>query len=389
MNTRILALLDECLEMIDQGASIEACLDRFPDEAEELRPLLTAARSVKDLADERVPVATFRQSRSKFLSAAAEARESSRQPARRPFQQVLRFGLAVLLAVIVIGAAGGTGLVNASASTLPGDQLYGVKRGWEDLRLKFAASQDERLRLEDEYEKERVNEVKSLVSTNRSEEVRFAGRVDDAGEGWILVAGLKVLLRANTRIDDAFAPGDWVRVEGRTQPDGTIAAERIKLEPGGHSDDGSASEDEREGSGSSESVEPGEEKKGGSGNSGSGSEAAETPDPTGDLSGKQDQNSQKPIDLEGGISAASGSSFTVNGMIFNLDSRSEVRGSLMVGALVRIRAYLDDAGKLIVIRAEVQGSPSLESGSGGQNDSSGSGKNEPTRTPKPEETPKD
>ena len=35
--------LDECIELIRAGATVEECLERFPDESEELDPLLRTA----------------------------------------------------------------------------------------------------------------------------------------------------------------------------------------------------------------------------------------------------------------------------------------------------------------------------------------------------------
>ena len=39
-NDRISALLAECADMLLSGASIAACLDRYPDAAADLEPLL-------------------------------------------------------------------------------------------------------------------------------------------------------------------------------------------------------------------------------------------------------------------------------------------------------------------------------------------------------------
>jgi hypothetical protein len=48
---------------------------------------------------------------------------------------IRRFAFALVLTLVFFFS--GTGLVRASSSTLPGDNLYGVKRTWEDVRLLF------------------------------------------------------------------------------------------------------------------------------------------------------------------------------------------------------------------------------------------------------------
>ncbi len=396
MNSDLHLALEDCLALLQTGADLETCLGKYPADADRLRPLLAAAIQARSLADDRVPQEVMRRGRAKFLNQAAEIREEQRSRRRQgafSFQRVLRFGFSLLLAVVILVGAGGTGLVNASSSSLPGDGLYGVKLTWENIRLKLTSSEEERLTLEEEFEQERLTEVGGLLSRERQERVKFPGRVDSMQEGSLLVSGVTVLVTPETRVDGQIIPGAWVEVEGRTTPGGVVNASRIRVEDAKDAPGEEQGEDSSgsSGKGGSEPIngKDGDKTSEGSDNPGSGSESAKTPDPAGDQPREQDRNSQKPLDLEGEISAASGSSFTVNGKLFNLDSRSEVRGSLMVGAFVRIRAFLDSTGKLIVTRAEVLGSPTLESGSGGLNDSSGSGKNEPTRTPKPEETHED
>ena len=134
------------------------------------------------------------------------------------------------LAVIAVLFVSGTGLVGASSSTLPGDNLYPVKRTWEGLRLFFTFNPLEREALESEHENERLHELKEVLAAGRSEEVDFNGLVQSQnGNEWV-VAGVRVLISDKTELrDQSITVGNSVRVRGITQGNNTVLAERIRL----------------------------------------------------------------------------------------------------------------------------------------------------------------
>jgi len=53
-------ILDECLEKVFSGESLESCLAGYPDQADELRPLLETVLGARDAAD-IAPRPEFRQ----------------------------------------------------------------------------------------------------------------------------------------------------------------------------------------------------------------------------------------------------------------------------------------------------------------------------------------
>ncbi|MBP0455309.1 MULTISPECIES: DUF5667 domain-containing protein [unclassified Kitasatospora] len=79
-----------------------------------------------------------------------------------------RFAIGGLVAGLAVGSFAGAAA--ASSNALPGDTLYGMKRGLEGLRLDFANSDSERGGLLLDNAATRLGEVKSLV-----------GRTDDGG----------------------------------------------------------------------------------------------------------------------------------------------------------------------------------------------------------------
>jgi hypothetical protein len=70
---------------------------------------------------------------------------------------------ATLVAVLALVLAGGGGVVYASADSLPGSPLYGVKRATEQVQLSFAPAGTKRAELLIKFAQRRLEEVQSLV----------------------------------------------------------------------------------------------------------------------------------------------------------------------------------------------------------------------------------
>lgn len=221
--------LEICLQDIEQGRDLETVLVRYPDLADELRPILEASVSARSMAVLAPSPETVRRNRTQVLRHAVQMREARARSSQRFWLASLR-RLAVTFAVFVVLFVTGTGLVGASSETLPGDSLYPVKRTWEGVRLFFAFNARTRQALELEHENERLHELRELFAEGRSEEVDFRGQVtSQAGDEWI-VAGVRVLITDETDIRDAgIVAGSPVRVRGVTQGNNTVIAERIRL----------------------------------------------------------------------------------------------------------------------------------------------------------------
>jgi hypothetical protein len=329
----------------------------------------------------RVPVPdpsseVIRRNRAKVLQHAAELREAKAQPAsaRRIWSAPLRRALVGLVVVIALFMSS-TGLVRAASATLPGDQLYPVKRTWEDVLVAFTLNNQSRNALEVEHENERLNELNELFVKGRAAQVDFSGLVTrQNGDLW-LVAGIPVAVSAQTDFSNqSIVVGSAVHVIGTTQKDGAVLASKIELLPSGVplpkvSDDDS-SEIEHENSGPSNPS--------GEDNSGRGSDdespnvnATQTPRPESESeSGSNSSSTSEPRDqlVSGVVQSINGNILVVNGQILNVSTAQEVKGTPRVGASVKVEGYYDANGLFIVTKIEFSGGDSSGDSTSGSND---------------------
>lgn len=229
---KLYEVLEICLQDMEQGADIDTVLFRYPDLADELRPILEASKNASSMAIPVPSTDVVRRNRARVLQRAAELREGKVKQASRRFWFASFRRVAVTLVVVSILFASGTGLVRAASTTLPGDQLYPVKRTWEDVLVLLTFNLQQRDALEIKHENERLHELKELFAEKRFAEVEFAGLVTSQNGNEWMVAGIPVVISSQTEMhDQGIAVGSAVRVEGHTQDNGAVLAEKIKLLP--------------------------------------------------------------------------------------------------------------------------------------------------------------
>jgi hypothetical protein len=356
-------VLEQCLLEIEQGADMDTVLFRHPEYADELRPMLEASVMAKAMVVTAPSTEVVRRNRAKLLQRAAEMREAKVKPSSRVWAASLR-RLVVTLAVVAVLFTGSTGLVRASSNTIPGDNLYPVKRTWEDALVLFTFDPQQREQLEFEHENERLDELNELIAEGRSAEVDFSGYVTrQTGTGW-RVSAISVITSPQTDLpSEPISVGAAVRVTGLMQNDGAVLAQRIKLLPAGmklpevQDDDGPEIEQENSG----------ESNQSGEGGSGSGSEneapkieATKTPDAESGSIKESFEGILESVDNAG--------LWVVNGRVLDV-SAAEIKGSVAIGASVKVEGYAGADGVFRVTKAEVHDA-SGGSSSGGDDDSS-------------------
>jgi hypothetical protein len=243
-----LEILDTCIEQLQTGEDLEEILAIYPDYQEELRGLLEAVQASRWLAaDVQVPEDVVERGRKRFLQGIdisrriqanrkypAASRLSPARQSRRFSFPGLRLAFLVIVLIVLILAGAGTS-VSVSARALPGEPLYPMKLAQEDFRLWLERDPIRRLQLENVFNQERLNEVKTLMGRPaektpvRPVMVRLVGPLEVNATGEWLVNDVMVLLRPDTQLVGQVEPGFVVHVEGELQSNDTILAKKIFL----------------------------------------------------------------------------------------------------------------------------------------------------------------
>ncbi len=224
--------LEVSLQALEQGRDIDSVLAKYPQFAVELRPLLEAALAARQMGSSSVPAGVGRRGRTRLLQQAVGLRASQEARDARVIPLLPR--LAIMLGLAVGLALSSAGLVSAASGTLPGDQLYSLKRTWEQVRLVLAVNSQDRDLLESQFDRERLDEIDGLLGARRSAMVTFSGLImKQNGNNWV-VSNIPVLVTPSTQISiNPVADGLPVSVVGFTDPLGVVNAEMIELLPSG------------------------------------------------------------------------------------------------------------------------------------------------------------
>jgi hypothetical protein len=202
-------ILNDCLErLLVQGESLEQCLERYPAQAAELKPLLETALEARE-ASAIQPRPDFRaRARYQFHSA---LKEMAAGKSRTSWGWFPRWATVVAVVLVLVLAGGGT--VVAADSSMPDSPLYSVKLATEQARLTLTPSQMGKARLCAELADRRVAEIAYMAEKGDAEQVVIiTGRLDDKldllvvlieGRGGVSLPGI---LPAASPPEEAAAP---------------------------------------------------------------------------------------------------------------------------------------------------------------------------------------
>jgi hypothetical protein len=164
-------LLDRCLQALDRGEDVDRILQRYPDHAEALRPLLGMVPQVQEhYAHVPEPPGGLRPGRARVVRAAAQAEAMSkvlqpsahRTPRRSNMAWAWRWVGAALLVVLALVPLAPR-IVHAANQSVPGGPLYGIKLTSEDFHFASVADPELRVVLSLALMDERVEELKTLA----------------------------------------------------------------------------------------------------------------------------------------------------------------------------------------------------------------------------------
>lgn len=161
-NKQLHTILDKCLESLLTGQeTVEQCLQRYPEYANELEPMLRTAMIVNQAVDVK-PSEDFRaRARYQLQVMMAESKVPKRKIAYVP-----RWAIAVCAVLLVFMLGGGT--ILAADGTMPGNPLYAVKLFAENVRINLAASEEKKLELYAAVADRRVTEMAWMVDNNKT-----------------------------------------------------------------------------------------------------------------------------------------------------------------------------------------------------------------------------
>jgi len=168
-------ILNECLERIlNQGETIEQCLAHYPEQADELEPLLETVSLAKEAAEVE-PRPEFRvKARHEFHMALQEM-----EPAKgRWFSGWRPQWATVLVTVLVLLLASGS-TVAAAGNSMPDEPLYPVKLATETVRLALTPSVLGKAELYVKLADKRVAEIAKMADKGKAEQVEQTAQLLD------------------------------------------------------------------------------------------------------------------------------------------------------------------------------------------------------------------
>jgi len=174
---RIEDILVQCIEDIQAGkASLGDCLERHPAMRRQLEPLLRIALSIQEPPDIK-PSNAFKTRTRGYLIEHIRAGKAAERTGRAGFWSNVRRGwktvwlkpLATAAALMLVVLASVAGTTYAAQGSLPGDTLYPVKLGMEQIRRVLTIDDRAGTELELKFAAIRLGEIEALVNRQPDE----------------------------------------------------------------------------------------------------------------------------------------------------------------------------------------------------------------------------
>jgi hypothetical protein len=222
MAERFENILDECLERLCQGESVEQCLARYPEQAAELEPLLRVAVATQKTSSAVKPRTEFKERSRYEIQSQLHDKARKTEPKKTSFVGWMPRWAVAVVSVILVFLVAGTGTVAASTSSMPDDTLYPVKLATERVRLGLSRGDINKARVSVRLVDRRVKEIIYLAKKGDSRRLnkallRLEGHMEDidrlieANEGRPKVqealTALKALLEERAAENEAAIEG--------------------------------------------------------------------------------------------------------------------------------------------------------------------------------------
>jgi len=163
-------ILNECLDRLAGGESMQGCLTSYPQMAEELRPLLETALAARKAIDIE-PDPKFK-ARARYEIGAA-VREAATRKRRSFFSWQGRWAVAVASLLLALLVSGG-GVAVAAGKSMPDSSLYPVKLAIEQVLLGLSPSAEAQAELLARMADSRVAEIVYLAQNGNAAQIETA-----------------------------------------------------------------------------------------------------------------------------------------------------------------------------------------------------------------------
>jgi len=169
-------VLDECLErLLVKGETIEQCLQSYPEQVANLKPLLQTALAARQAVAIQPPAEFKAKARYQFHSALQEWASRRRSPFLSWFP---RWATVVTIVLGVLMMGGGT--VAAASYSMPDSFLYPVKLATEQVQLALTPSDIGKARLCAKLADRRVAEIIYIANKGDAQQVEaITQRLDE------------------------------------------------------------------------------------------------------------------------------------------------------------------------------------------------------------------
>ena len=193
-------ILDECLDRILKGETVEDCLASYPEHAAELEPLLRTSQVTKDALAIK-PHPEFRERARYQFRAALQEMEQKRE--RRLFFGLQPQWATAVIAVLVLMLAS-VSTVAAASGSMPDGPLYPVKLAAETVQLALTPSALGKAELYAMLADKRVAEIIKMADKGKTEQVEKAA--ERLNTQLIAVANLAALPGDQPQAEVLMAP---------------------------------------------------------------------------------------------------------------------------------------------------------------------------------------
>lgn len=161
-------ILDDCIARMLDGEGVEQCLQRYPERAAELEPLLRVASVAQEVSLVK-PRPEFRAQVGCQIRSALRASKPETKPRRVTlFGGLPRWATAMSAVMVLLMAGGGT--VAASNGSMPDNFLYPIKLATERAWLALTLSDEGKAELHARFAERRVSEIVYLAREGVPEE---------------------------------------------------------------------------------------------------------------------------------------------------------------------------------------------------------------------------